>query len=704
MSEHDEPNQEPAPDLSMFFSLKAVGDRHIEVKVAFGGHTKGKDSHGEFFSPRSDFDTENFPTPPAAYYHGFDEHGRQMRKPMYVGNTVKRENRSDGHYLTIKLKSGKYADRVWDAALKGQCAASPATLPHLRRRGHDGHLDYWPIGEISVWDWDGTRRPPANRDSLALPVLKALYAEAGLNLPAIADTPLPATGGATGPGDGQRDATRDLSPVSPPKEPSTMTPEEIQAAIDAAIKADREAQAKIAADAKAEQERVDSAVKAAKLEWEKEQAPGRRLPDFGGQAPHQARFSDVKRFDGLDLADQAALIGIVNSKPGQRASDSAYKALYIKAAEGKDGDAGEIQHSMKAAGIDPADFTNATKANELNYPTQAGFGDEWAAVSYSNRVWEAVRAPTSVVGMLPEIVIPQGSESIYDPLEGADPTWYKVGQTTDLNATTGRPDATVPSSKLGTDRKLHTATKVGGRVVWNGEMEEDSIVPYVSELRRKLEVSAAEVMEHLVIDGDSDASATTNINLISGTPGATAVYLSFDGFRKLALITNAANSYNASGTLTDTLFLEIAKLMGTAGLLGADKQKALFLIDPNVMWKALQLASLKTRDVFENATIESGDFSGVFGYKVKTSFHMHKQSAKRMANTAGKVHGTDSSNTTGSILCVRPDQWKLARKRKTTIETSRFPEADANQIVVTMRAGLNYRDTEAAAIAFNVGV
>jgi hypothetical protein len=488
-----------------------------------------------------------------------------------------------------------------------------------------------------------------------------------------------------------------------------MTPEEIQAAIQAAIEADRKAQADAAAAAKAEQERTDAAVKAAKIEWEKEQAAGRRLPDFGagGNAfplPGVTRFSDVKAYDHLDLADQAFLVGIVGSVRGQRASEAAYKALAIKAAEGKDSDASDVQRAMKAAGIDPADFTNAAKANELNYTTQAGYGDEWAGVVYSNRVWEAVRAPTSIVGMLPEIIIPQGSESVIDPLEDADPTWYKVGQTTDLNSTTGRPDATVPASKIGSANKTHTATKIGARVVWTGEVDEDLVLPYVTELRRKIEVSGAEIMEHLAIDADSDLSATTNINLISGTPGATAVYTSFDGFRKLALVTNTANSYDAGGTLYDTLFLEIAKLMGTAGLLGADKNKALFIIDPNVMWKALQLASLKTRDVFENATIENGVFEAIFGYKVKTSFHMHKQSAKRMANTAGKIHGTDSNNTRGAILCVRPDQWKLARKRKTTLETSRYPESDANQIVVTLRAGLKPRDNEAAAIAYNVGV
>ena len=75
-----------------------------------------------------------------------------------------------------------------------------------------------------------------------------------------------------------------------------------------------------------------------------------------------------------------------------------------------------------------------------------------------------MRGPTSVVGLIPEIIIPQGSESVYDPLEGADPTWYNVAQTTDNNATTGRPNATVTASKVATDRVLHTAAKIGAPI------------------------------------------------------------------------------------------------------------------------------------------------------------------------------------------------------------------------------------------------
>jgi hypothetical protein len=162
----------------VFATVKALGDRTLELRVAYG-----YDAHGERFSAKTDFDIENFPTPPVLYYHGYDEKGKPMGKPVVIGRTTKRESRDDGHYLTAKLKNGQYADKTWDAALKGQAVVSPGTAGHLRRKASDGELTYWPIVEISAWDY-AEHRKPAHPHSVAIPVLKALYLAEGLDLPA----------------------------------------------------------------------------------------------------------------------------------------------------------------------------------------------------------------------------------------------------------------------------------------------------------------------------------------------------------------------------------------------------------------------------------------------------------------------------------------------------------------------------------------
>jgi hypothetical protein len=105
------------------------------------------------------------------------------------------------------------------------------------------------------------------------------------------------------------------------------------------------------------------------------------------------------------------------------------------------------------------------------------------------------------------------------------------------------------------------------------------------------------------------------------------------------------------------------------------------------------------------ATVENGFVSKVWGVPVIPSWQYHRASAKRMANSAGKIDAdTDSNNTLGSFVCVRWDQWKQAYKRRMTLETTRLASSDSWEIVAHMRIGLAYRDGEASAITYNVGV
>lgn len=188
---------------SVMASVKALGDRTLELRVAWGW-----DNHREqFLQGVTDFDLENFPTPPVAYYHGYDKKNKKSPKPIYIGRTIKRENRADGHYLIAKLNNKPEANAVWEAALAQKAVVSPATASHLIRKEADGTLTYWPIVEISAWDYADSRKQ-AHPQSRAFPVLKALYQEAGIPLPPSIDTGTPSET----PGDGVSTVVPDITP------------------------------------------------------------------------------------------------------------------------------------------------------------------------------------------------------------------------------------------------------------------------------------------------------------------------------------------------------------------------------------------------------------------------------------------------------------------------------------------------------------
>ncbi len=706
----------------------------VVLGVPFGGHNNGRDSDGEYFSNKTNIYAQQYPAVPAVYYHGYDENGRPSSEPQFIGTARYDHTDAKGHWFKVALdKANSYARRVWEAAKQGIARASSGSITHLVRKERDGHITHWPVAELSIFDAVG-KRQPANQYAVALPVLKSVYAAAGLTLPldiestdsaqspedaAIGAGSTPAQGRASAKATETDTQQGNVSTGGRKMEPNEV--KELVAAVlaerDAAVKAeaDRQAEIKSAAEdaAKATREAMQAELDAAKAEAAKAQkaadeaaAAARRLP---GGAPYVAKFDNIWKYDTLGLDDIAFAIGVLDAAKGTRvggvvgsgASENLRKALAVRLLDDpdKDGQFAASKAAMKSAGM-------AMKSNELNYSTLSSYGDEWIGVTYSTQLWDKVRLATPIAANIPTVEIPQGSESVVIPVIGTSPTFYKVAQAASQDSNPGRVTPTMTTSRLNTANKTLTASKLGAAINYSGELEEDSFVPWVAELRRDLVAEAAEVMEHVIIDGDTVTSATTNINDIGGTPAGTEAFLLFDGFRKLALVTNTANS-RSGGTLAVEDYLETLKLLGVGGRNAADKSRVAFITDMHTHWKSLELTEVKTRDVFVQPTIENGMLANIYGARVFASPNMHRANQDATyalkANTAGKIDlDTASNNTTGSIVAVRFDQWRLGYKRRWVFEVQRDAISDSTVIVGTMRIGMVYRDTEASAVSYNI--
>lgn len=480
-----------------------------------------------------------------------------------------------------------------------------------------------------------------------------------------------------------------------------MDPEEIQKIVAAALKADREARE---AEAKAQAERqaeIDAAVKAEREKWEADIAKDRRLK-FGGEAPHITKYNDTK-YDNLSSDDLAWMVATLDAAAkranGERASEGARKSLALKMQSAADkGDAiaaSCVKALSNAAG-------RALKDDEIMQQDLANYGDDWVGVAYSNRMWENIRKQTFVLDKIPQIEVPAGHESLVIPLESGDPTFYKVAEVEDFEATNLMPVPTVTASQMGTAKQTLTLAKMGARTMFSGELNEDSLVPFISQLRAQMERAGAETLEHVLIDGDTATANTTNINDIAGEPAGTEAFLLANGFRKLALVTNTANSRSA-GTLAIEDYLATMQMLGVAGK-NADRQRCAFIIDPNTYWKTMELSEVKTRDVFVQPTLEGGQLVSLYGYPVFPSWNMHKASSVLKAQAAdGKIDlDTTADNVAGAILAVRWDQWLFGWRRRMTLETTRIANADATELVALCRFGFINRDNEASGISYGV--
>lgn len=441
------------------------------------------------------------------------------------------------------------------------------------------------------------------------------------------------------------------------------------------------------------------------------QPPPQRQRDAGQGQDVRLRVSDVRdlRFDSVPTRALAfAFNAMVSSQRPVLISDAFQRALAYK-----------VAHEIEANAPIANDYTvrsffpyrnrddvsrsqfKAIRANELVHTGQANYGAEWVGVYYETDLWLTVRQ--AAVWQLLEGKgmnvrdIPRGYNTDVIPIESADPTWYKVGETTAVDAT-NRPAIGVTPSKEGTGKRELTVSKVGAYVPYSGEMDEDSLIPMAQELQRKMMISAQEQIEYMLLNGDTDLTASTNINKIDGTPGGTEVYTAMNGMLKNALVTTTANSRDG-GALDVLDYRLLMGLLGTNGIAGNDPAFLTFIIDVPTYLATLDLAEVKTRDVSSFATVESGNITRIYGIDMLRSGQM------ALANTAGKISVTPGNNTKGRILLVRPDQWVMGRKRQVTMETGRDILADANYIVTWMRLGLQYRNSDAAsAVSYNITV
>lgn len=164
--------------------IKAIGDFRFEVVGApYYGHNEGKDDHGQYFSPNTDFMMDIGEKRPVIYYHGMTPRGANTIKPEVIGKAeLIAIDPERGLVFDVALDGDKpLVQRIVDAAKEGLARASSGAINYLVRVAEaTGEILTWPLAELSLFD-TGAGRQPANQ--LATVSLKALFDNAGIDYP-----------------------------------------------------------------------------------------------------------------------------------------------------------------------------------------------------------------------------------------------------------------------------------------------------------------------------------------------------------------------------------------------------------------------------------------------------------------------------------------------------------------------------------------
>ena len=151
----------------------------------------------------------------------------------------------------------------------------------------------------------------------------------------------------------------------------------------------------------------------------------------------------------------------------------------------------------------------------------AGAGDELTFTGETSEMWRDVHLATSVVSLFGSIMMPTDPFRI--PYDFGDVSWYR-----------GTSNLAVSSSTPGTGRQTLTSAELAAMIGWAYDLDEDAVIAVLPELRATLVRNAAEVLDDVVLNGDTSDDAT-NINADGATADSLAGsagldhYLVFDG-------------------------------------------------------------------------------------------------------------------------------------------------------------------------------
>ena len=299
-------------------------------------------------------------------------------------------------------------------------------------------------------------------------------------------------------------------------------------------------------------------------------------------------------------------------------------------------------------------------------------GDELVPTAEASQLWNDVNLETMVASLFSRITMPTTPFDI--PLQLGDVNWYP-----------GSENISAKSSSLTTAKQTLTAHELVAEVPWSLTLEEDAVIAMLPEVRRTLVRNAAEVIDDVLLNGDT--SATNGINsdgatITTTTPGKAHWLVGFDGLLHLPLVDNTSQGNDLNGAVTAATYNQALKLLGKYGV---RNNEAVFITDVNTYLSSLTLPEVETIDKLgPAATIHTGQLGVIYGHPLIVSEQM------RLAASDGKV--TDgATGTTGRILATNRTQWRVGFRRELSIETERDIQKRQNVMVVSMRIALSER-------------
>lgn len=326
-----------------------------------------------------------------------------------------------------------------------------------------------------------------------------------------------------------------------------------------------------------------------------------------------------------------------------------------------------------------------TNANEAMSTGQAGFGAEFVQeVVLSSELIERLQVEGSLLEGA--TIKTMTSKTLDLPVRGA-----KIR----MVGTSENPNAPAGGAVAGENKKAKTAQvsleakTLIVTIYYSDELLEDSVINIAEYVMGELTAAYETSVHEIIINGDVDTGANTNINIIDGNTSALpdgnkTDFLKFDGIRKIALTKGTV--VNAGGNLALENIRTARAAMGTKGL---DPSKLRLVPDISSYFELMNLSPVETMEKFgDAATVKNGVLVAIDGIKIVSREEMVK------ATATGEISATPALNTKGAMAIVHAPSMIVGIRRGLTTETSRYVEEQLTGVTGSARLALTFNDVQ----------
>lgn len=717
-------------------AIKALNDTgRVGGYLVVWGDANTKDLQGEYFTPDTNLYLDWYKARPALYHHGLDGH----LKATVIGQIDVLKEDDIGVWAEAQLDMRqKYVQAVNNLIDKGVLGWSSGSLPHLVKTAPDGRIEEWPIVE-------GSMTPaPAEPRRTNINTIKTAYEQLGLDL---APLNIPVSDPAKEPrakeqsdasglsNESQEESDMDVNEFAQQvldavlaklADGQTLTAPEQQQVVEDAVAATQEtevtadnAEAVAEAVAPAVMKAVDATLKAREATrtaaknaatgavnglfneiQPQSRAGGASVPQNGGNGP-RIEVTRANKYSHLSAEDLGFAYDFM--RRGSRANPNGVQWVPTEEFMRTFADKSikSINTEKFTVGNDAikaleffGDQGNYFKAgDELDYSTLSGYGDQWVPDTWLSSLWNKARLDNMVASEVNMIDMPTDPFEL--PTEGSDPTVYHPPETSDETQLTIASSASaIPDSQIGTGKVQLDAEKLAVRMGWSMELQEDSVIAVAPQFRNQTLRALMDAVDNVLLNGDTDLTASTNINYIDDTP-TTQKWTAADGMIKQAIITTTANAVDGGG---DAISLDEMRT-ARATLANQYKTPASMLrwyVDPSTYITVLNMPEILTASEYGlDATVIKGDVRVIDGIPIYPSAEIH------LANTAGKVVAADTG-TLGRAVLVRPSMWYLGYRRRPTVFVEYLSYYDAYQMTATLRLDCKAFDNDNVSVIYNL--